>query len=501
MKSGAWDSNQRIFVYTTLNHIKYCLPNGDTGIVRTLDVPIYITRIQQQQLYCLDRECKTRMLNVDMTEAFFKLALGDQNYRDVTKMVKHSRLCGKAIISYLQSKGYPEVALHFVDDLPTRFKLALACGNIEVALNTAYEMSDDQSWHRLGVEALRQGNHQVVEMAYQRTKNFERLSFLYLLTGNTDKLRKMLKIAEMRKDLMGQFHNSLYLGDVAERVKILEQSGQLLLAYVAAKTHGLGDAERLGDHLASRGLRIPDVPSTAHLLQPPTPIIRAENWPLLSIPRSSIYDSFIIDGGGEEYDESANPAAWGDLELDEDKPEGTQTELEQGDDGWGDDLDLAVEVTPDNSDTKPRAQPDGNTFTVPAHGMSFEALWCNRSSHAADHAAAGAFESSMSLLNRQIAASHFPPLRSHLLVIAGAVTCSVPGLPLSNCIATPLVRSTKDGSLPYVPLSTPRLIDKLKSAYRCFQKGNFPGALQYFREIIRSIPFIVVESRSAANEV
>ncbi len=36
-------------------------------------------------------------------------------------------------------------------------------------------------------------------MAYQRTKNFERLSFLYLITGNIDKLRKMLKIAEMRQ--------------------------------------------------------------------------------------------------------------------------------------------------------------------------------------------------------------------------------------------------------------------------------------------------------------
>lgn len=32
-------------------------------------------------------------------------------------------------------------------------------------------------------EALRQGNHQVVEAAYQKTKNFERLSFLYLITG------------------------------------------------------------------------------------------------------------------------------------------------------------------------------------------------------------------------------------------------------------------------------------------------------------------------------
>lgn len=50
-----------------------------------------------------------------------------------------------------------------------------------------------------------QGNHQIVEMAYQRTKNFDKLSFLYLITGNLEKLRKMQKIAEIRKDVCGQF--------------------------------------------------------------------------------------------------------------------------------------------------------------------------------------------------------------------------------------------------------------------------------------------------------
>lgn len=34
-----------VLVYTTLNHIKYCLPNGDHGIIRTLDVPVYLTRV------------------------------------------------------------------------------------------------------------------------------------------------------------------------------------------------------------------------------------------------------------------------------------------------------------------------------------------------------------------------------------------------------------------------------------------------------------------------
>ena len=46
--------------------------------------------------------------------------------------MKHSRLCGQAIITYLTDKGYPEVALNFVHDNKTRFKLAMACGNIQV---------------------------------------------------------------------------------------------------------------------------------------------------------------------------------------------------------------------------------------------------------------------------------------------------------------------------------------------------------------------------------
>jgi coatomer protein complex subunit alpha (xenin) len=44
VKSGAWD-DCGVFVYTTLNHIKYALPNGDSGIIRTLDTPVYLTKV------------------------------------------------------------------------------------------------------------------------------------------------------------------------------------------------------------------------------------------------------------------------------------------------------------------------------------------------------------------------------------------------------------------------------------------------------------------------
>ena len=51
-----------------------------------------------------------------MVQALFKLALEDKKYGEVMHMVRHSRLCGQSIISYLQEKGFPEVALHFVSD-------------------------------------------------------------------------------------------------------------------------------------------------------------------------------------------------------------------------------------------------------------------------------------------------------------------------------------------------------------------------------------------------
>ncbi|CAA6671832.1 unnamed protein product [Spirodela intermedia] len=254
VKSGAWDENG-VFIYTTLNHVKYCLPNGDSGIIRTLDVPIYITRVSGNTIFCLDRDGKNRVLTIDATEYIFKLSLLKKRYDQVMGMIRSSRLCGQAVIAYLQQKGYPEVALHFVKDERTRFNLALESGNIQIAVASAKEIDEKDYWYKLGIEALRQGNTSIVEYAYQRTKNFERLSFLYLITGNTDKLSKMMKIAEIKNDVMGQFHNAVYLGDVQERVKILETAGQLPLAYITASLHGLTEvAERLAAELGATPL-------------------------------------------------------------------------------------------------------------------------------------------------------------------------------------------------------------------------------------------------------
>merc|ERR1719245_492868 len=270
VKSATWDENG-VLIYTTSNHIKYALLTGDHGIIRTLELPVYLTKVKGKQVYALDREVRPRILNIDPTEYMFKLALINRKYDEVLHMVRNAKLVGQSIISYLKAKGYPEVALHFVKDEKTRFALALECGNLDVALESAKAMDDKPVWEKLGEMALKQGNHQVVEMCYQRTKSFDKLSFLYLITGNLEKLRKMMKIAEIRKDTSGHFQNALYLGDAKERVKILRNCGQDSLAYLTAQTHGLEEEAEAVKATLPEDTILPQVKPGAQLLKPPPP--------------------------------------------------------------------------------------------------------------------------------------------------------------------------------------------------------------------------------------
>lgn len=61
-----------------------------------------------------------------------------------------------------------------------------------------------------------------METCYQRTKNFDKLTFLYMVTGNMEKQKKMMKISEIRKDFSSHYQNALLLGDVQERIKVLK---------------------------------------------------------------------------------------------------------------------------------------------------------------------------------------------------------------------------------------------------------------------------------------
>ncbi|KAK3720320.1 hypothetical protein QZH41_020401 [Actinostola sp. cb2023] len=763
VKSGAWEECG-VFVYTTSNHIKYALTNGDHGIIRTLDLPIYITRVKGSSVYCLDRECKTRVLGIDPTEFKFKLALINRKYDEVLHMVRNAKLVGQSIISYLQKKGYPEknlrdkwlsnlektkkpgtcksylaslsrflrfivvekpegleeckedankireqvqewmcsmkgpvatrkweklmedleklikpediqkfdkcyharsavstlgkcmekhapktatqadyvhvrdyiitrlclenacragpianmtlgelrkakkdndqmvvtvmnhktlvshgpanvvlspmvlkwlqafitymrnhlagagtsdsckiflswsakemsssmvsaqlnscwqkamgkqmerVALHFVKDEKTRFGLALECGNIEVALEAAKALDDKACWERLGAAALRQGNHQVVEMAYQRTKNFDKLSFLYLITGNVEKLQKMQKIAEIRKDMSGQYHNALYTGDVEERVKILKALGQGPLAYLTAATHDLtAEAEDIKSTFELDADMIPKVNPSAKLLQPLVPILQNEgNWPLLTVSKTFFEGAMSAKGktaGGasaltavDDVGEGAGEG-WGEdaeLVIDEEggfgEGDGAEGDDEEGG-GWDvgdDDLELPTDL-----DVGGGAVPSGEEgyFVPPNKGTSQAQIWCNNSQLAVDHILGGSFESAMRLLHDQVGVVNFEPFKPlFMLAYSRSRTAIIAGPALPNLFGYPH-RNWKDAGArngsPAIGLKLNTLVQRLQAAYQMTTGGKFQDAVVKFHDILLSILLVVVDTKQDVSE-
>ena len=500
IKSGAWD-DAGVLLYSTLNHVKYTLMNGDSGIVRTLDQTVYLVRVKGRSVYCLDRAAKPKVLTIDPTEYRFKLALVKRHYDEMLNIIKTSSLVGQSIISYLQKKGYPEIALQFVQDPQTRFELAIECGNLDVAVEMAKQLDRPKLWQRLGAEALSHGNHQIVEMTYQKLRNFDKLSFLYLTTGDQEKLQRMAKIAEHRGDMTSQFQNALYLGDVQSRVDMLKEADQYPLAYLTAKAHGLDEeAEAI---LEASGLSESDVtlPSLGKPPAPPravAPTYKA-NWPTKATGVSSFEKALMAEG-----DETAAPDAngFGDEDLLAEEVAGAgngfvdEAEDDDAGDGWDMGDDAVAEVEDDFVNVE--------SAEVGA-GSSEADLWTRNSPLAADHAAAGSFDTAMNLLSRQVGAVNFKPLEDRFMEIyQGSRTFlpANPGMaPLVNYVRRTVNETDSRKILPLISRDIESVqANELTAGKNAMKQNKLEDGLASFQKALHLLMVNAVPSQSQVNE-
>ncbi|KLO13353.1 coatomer subunit alpha-2 [Schizopora paradoxa] len=510
IKSGAWDDSG-VLIYSTLNHIKYCLPQGDTGVIRTLDNPVYLTRVKGRVVHCLDRSAKPRTMPIDPTEYRFKLALLKNNYEEMLHIIKTSNLVGQSIIAYLQQKGFPEIALHFVDDKNTRFDLAVECGNLDVALETATAIDRPECWERLAQQALKQGNHKIVEKAYQKTKNFDRLSFLYLATGSIDKLTKMQKIAQSRSDPMSRFHNALYLGDVAGRIAVLRDVGMYPLAYLTAQTNGLTDLAT--EILEEAGLTEADVDDVQNFgtssLKPP-PVVTAVTdltWPTLG-KAESFFDRALANGhleadGDIPYMNGIGGAASSSALDDWAKDEEVHEDIDPEEGGW--DLDAGgTEAQLDAEEFSDAAEANDDLGAGANPGVKETELWVRNSPFASDHVCAGSFESAMQLLNRQQGVVNFEPLKTIFVSVYRSAhaylspNASLP--PLQLHLRRNISESSASRILPVAVKTIQSLKTELHEGYRAVVSNKLPDARSVFKSVLLNLLIFAPSSDAEATE-
>ncbi|KAM0459762.1 hypothetical protein ACHAPV_000013 [Trichoderma viride] len=503
IKSATWD-DAGILLYSTLNHVKYALLNGDNGIVRTLDQTVYLVRVKGRNVYCLDRAAKPRILRIDPTEYRFKMALVKRNYEEMLHIIRTSSLVGQSIISYLQKKGYPEIALQFVQDPTTRFDLAIECGNLDVAVEMAKELDKPKFWTRLGTEALAHGNHQIVEMCYQKLKQFDKLSFLYLATGDHSKLARMAKIAEHRGDFTSRFQNALYLGDVEDRIQMLKEIDQYPLAYTTAKSHGL--EEECEAILEASGLTEDQLtlPTMGKPLAPPKPVVSTfkSNWPNKASSQSYFESALLGQVEGLSLEDESNTANGIEAEQATKAEAADQLIATAGEDdddaaGWDMGDDDVPEI--DNDFVNVDSAEAGGAGSCEAD------IWARNSPLAVDHVAGGSFETAMQLLNRQVGAVQFAPLKPRFLEVYQSSKTFLPGLANLPTLVN-YVRRTVDETdlrkvLPIIPRDLEHLASNdLQKGYDSMKANKLEDGASIFKGILHSILVNAVSSESEVAE-
>lgn len=504
--SAIW-TKENALVYTTYNHIKYTLSNGDKGIMKSIDDIRYPTALIGSVLHCFDQDGNHIEEEVSIEDLLFKKSIQVSDISKVKAFIKNNKTTGNALISYLCKKNYPSVALSLTTDDKTKFQLALRSGNLQAAYEAAENLKKKECYQKLAQEALKQGCNPLIEIGYQESQNWQKLAFFNLVSGN---LGGLSELEEYIEDKMTHFNIALYTGDIKKRIKIFSENGQLALAYQMAKVHGLEDyAEAIRKGIPEVAKNIKWSKKSTALL-PPKPIIKdyketceiMNGWPIFEVSEEK--QAFMNLDSDE--DDEAQEIGGDDLEeAEEDEVEEDAEDIDlaaEGDigDDWDVDLDLGGSDLSADEGIEGEEDVTGELVEGDVHVFvqkddPVEASVNKNSLLPSDFVSIGRFDLANEKLESQIGLQDPSAIKkSYLDIFMSSQFFSSPFafIPPKKIYVT----KENDKKSPYISNTLKTLEKTLKSGYDLTTKAKFSDAIKIFREIILKIPLLSLNSKS-----
>ena len=533
LKSGCFD-NENGFIYSTYSHIKYLIvPNkvpesasevkNVSGIFKATKDPVYVSGYVNRNVFFIDRKGKVCREQVNTAEYELKVALNRKKINEVIKILKRGQLSGNSVIQYLKEEKCADIALLFEKDPEERFSLSISSGNIQEAYTNAVQIKEKDTYIQLGEQSLLQGYMNVAEKSYQSIKAFNKLSFFYANQGCTSKLKKLQTIVMNENNKNDIFENTLLLGNVRDRVKLLMQSNQIALAYACAKSHNLEDLIPLiEEEMQNREIsligdfseQLAERTQKAKSLLPCRPVFIEDeeftcaNWPHTMLIESNIQEQMnedhideqeFYDAKSSEEDPARKPPSLdpnSKTELDDDgegysaggmkavgKPE-VNDDIDDvdimGDLGEDDlmggledladlDKELEEEIDIDNFEEQKKTEDPLKEMVknsiIPVH-----------------HIAVGDFGKALELLQKQIGLENPEPLREIFEYIHSNLKVNLDSLPMFPSIKA-ILRGT-DGNYNTGVITIDHLKKLYKEGLNETTKGNFQNALNAFQKCL-----------------
>jgi len=277
------------------------------------------------------------------------------------------------------------------------------------------------------------------------------------------------------------------------------------LAYATAKTYGL--TEECAAILEATGMTEEDIvlPSHAvHLPDPPKPIApMTSNWPILPTSQSLLEKALTDEMGELSLEEPSNGYAE-NLDSFEKGLNGEDQDLiNVGEDGEG--WEEVGDGAGEGWDISGGEEEADNIPEIPEEGISDAEYWVRSSPLAADHIAAGSFESAMQLLNQQVGAVNFQPLKPKFMLIYQAsrtFLAANPGLPSLELYVKQERDPERRVLLPRLPWDYEKIKTvQMREALKLVTANRIEEAISALREILHTSLLFAVSSKAEADDV
>lgn len=223
------------------------------------------------------------------------------------------------------------------------------------------------------------------------------------------------------------------------------------------------------------------------------------NWPVKA-PSHSSFEKALLGEVGSGAEEAMTATNGFDNEIEPEQETGATRnglvadEEEEDAAGWdmGDDINVEAENDFVNVDSAEAGA-----------GSSEPDLWARNSPIAADHVAGGSFDTAMQLLNRQVGAVNFEPLKPRFLEIYQASKTYLPasaGLPpLVNYVRRTVDETDSRKVLPIIPRDIETVAGgDLQEGYSAMRSNKLEDGVKTFKRILH---ILLVNAVSSDREV
>lgn len=238
VRTGEWVGD--CFIYTnSTNRLNY-LVGDQTYTISHFDQPMYLLGYIQRdsRIYLADKDVNVTSFSLSLSVVEYQtLVLRDdmESAAELLPSIPTDQL--NKIARFLEGQGHKELALEVATDPEHKFELALALGQLPIALELAKEADAEHKWKTVGDAALTGWDVALAAECFTNAKDLGSLLLLHSSTGNVEGLRALAQQAADAGAHNVAFTCLWQLGDVDGCIDLLTNTGRTAEAVLFSQTY------------------------------------------------------------------------------------------------------------------------------------------------------------------------------------------------------------------------------------------------------------------------